>query len=97
MYALPNVRAPGNARLQKLRAPGNAQTLRAGQKPGLQGRSPAPPSASQIAGGPNWFATEKWDIDAKSDDERHSADETPREESPVEVIVVDGAERASAN
>lgn len=31
---------------------------------------------SQIAGGPNWFATEKWDIDAKSDDERHSADET---------------------
>lgn len=31
---------------------------------------------SQIAGGPGWFGTEKWDITAKCDDERHSADET---------------------
>jgi uncharacterized protein (TIGR03435 family) len=31
---------------------------------------------SQIVGGPGWFATEKWDIDAKCDDERHSGDET---------------------
>jgi uncharacterized protein (TIGR03435 family) len=33
---------------------------------------------SQIAGGPGWFAIEKWDIDAKCDDERHSGDETKR-------------------
>jgi uncharacterized protein (TIGR03435 family) len=33
---------------------------------------------SQIAGGPGWFATEKWDIDAKCDDEKHSGDETKR-------------------
>ena len=32
---------------------------------------------SQIIGGPDWLATEKWDIDAKCDDQqRHSADET---------------------
>ena len=31
---------------------------------------------SQIAGGPGWFATEKWDITAECDDRRHSADET---------------------
>lgn len=31
---------------------------------------------SQIVGGPGWLATEKWDIDAKCDDRRHSADET---------------------
>jgi uncharacterized protein (TIGR03435 family) len=33
---------------------------------------------SQIAGGPGWFVIEKWDIDAKCDDERHSGDETKR-------------------
>ena len=31
---------------------------------------------SQIAGGPSWFASEKWDIEAKCEDVRHSADET---------------------
>ena len=31
---------------------------------------------SQIAGGPDWFATERWDITAKCDDEQHSGDET---------------------
>jgi uncharacterized protein (TIGR03435 family) len=31
---------------------------------------------SQITGGPNWFGTEKWDIEAKCDDNRHSAEET---------------------
>lgn len=31
---------------------------------------------SQIAGGPGWFAAEKWDVDAKCDDDSHSADET---------------------
>ncbi len=31
---------------------------------------------SQIIGGPNWFATEKWDIQAKSDNDQHSVDET---------------------
>lgn len=31
---------------------------------------------SQIMGGPSWFATEKWDIEAKSDNDRHSASET---------------------
>jgi uncharacterized protein (TIGR03435 family) len=33
---------------------------------------------SQIVGGPGWFVIEKWDIDAKCDDERHSAEETKR-------------------
>jgi uncharacterized protein (TIGR03435 family) len=33
---------------------------------------------SQIVGGPGWFADEKWDVEAKSDDARHSADETCR-------------------
>jgi bla regulator protein blaR1 len=33
---------------------------------------------SQIAGGPAWFGAEKWDINAKCDDERHSGDETKR-------------------
>jgi uncharacterized protein (TIGR03435 family) len=33
---------------------------------------------SQIAGGPGWFATEKWDITAKCDDDHHSGDETKR-------------------
>jgi uncharacterized protein (TIGR03435 family) len=31
---------------------------------------------SQIVGGPGWFATEKWNIQAKSQNEQHSADET---------------------
>jgi hypothetical protein len=31
---------------------------------------------SQITGGPAWFATEKWDIEAKCDDNHHSAEET---------------------
>jgi uncharacterized protein (TIGR03435 family) len=31
---------------------------------------------SQIAGGPNWFASEKWDIDARSADPAHSPEET---------------------
>jgi uncharacterized protein (TIGR03435 family) len=31
---------------------------------------------SQIIGGPDWFATEKWDIQAKSEHEEHSVDET---------------------
>ena len=32
---------------------------------------------AQIAGGPDWFATEKWDIEAKSDDPGgHSVEET---------------------
>lgn len=31
---------------------------------------------SQITGGPGWFSTEKWDIDAKCDDNRHSPEET---------------------
>jgi uncharacterized protein (TIGR03435 family) len=33
---------------------------------------------SQIAGGPSWFGTEKWDIEAKCDDTRHSPEETQR-------------------
>lgn len=33
---------------------------------------------SQITGGPTWFATEKWDIEAKCDDNRHTVDETLR-------------------
>jgi hypothetical protein len=31
---------------------------------------------SQIVGGPSWFAIEKWDIEAKCDDDKHSAEET---------------------
>ncbi len=31
---------------------------------------------SQVEGGPGWFATEKWDITAKCDDDHHTADET---------------------
>src|SRR5438477_11421569 len=31
---------------------------------------------NQVAGGPSWFATEKWDIQAKSDNEQHNVDET---------------------
>lgn len=31
---------------------------------------------SQIVGGPDWFATEKWNIQAKSNNDQHSADET---------------------
>ena len=31
---------------------------------------------SQIIGGPAWFATDKWDIEAKCDDNRHSSEET---------------------
>jgi len=31
---------------------------------------------SQITGGPGWFGTEKWDIEAKCDDNRHSPEET---------------------
>jgi uncharacterized protein (TIGR03435 family) len=33
---------------------------------------------SQIVGGPAWFETDKWDIEAKSDNDRHSAEETRR-------------------
>lgn len=33
---------------------------------------------SQILGGPSWFAAEKWDIEAKCEDNLHSADETTR-------------------
>lgn len=34
---------------------------------------------TQIAGGPSWFATEKWDIEARSDDRTgHSVEETRR-------------------
>ncbi len=31
---------------------------------------------SQIASGPGWIGSEKWDITAQCDDDRHSADET---------------------
>lgn len=31
---------------------------------------------SQIVGGPDWFATEKWNIQAKSENDQHSPDET---------------------
>src|SRR4051812_26996968 len=31
---------------------------------------------TQIVGGPGWFATEKWNIQAKSDNDQHSVDET---------------------
>ncbi len=31
---------------------------------------------SQIDGGPDWFATEKWDIQAKSNNDQHNVDET---------------------
>ena len=31
---------------------------------------------TQIVGGPGWFASEKWDIQAKSDNDQHSVDET---------------------
>ena len=30
----------------------------------------------QIDGGPDWFATEKWDIQAKSNNDQHNVDET---------------------
>lgn len=34
---------------------------------------------SQIVGGPDWFSSEKWDVEAKSDDgARHSVEETRR-------------------
>ncbi|HUI81395.1 MAG TPA: TIGR03435 family protein [Bryobacteraceae bacterium] len=34
---------------------------------------------TQLTGGPSWFATEKWDIEARSDDRiQHSAEETRR-------------------
>ncbi|SRR5579883_1211611 len=33
---------------------------------------------SQIVGGPAWFATEKWNIEAKSEDRHHSPEETKR-------------------
>src|SRR5215475_12560027 len=31
---------------------------------------------SQLAGGPSWFATEKWDIQAKSENDQHDVNET---------------------
>jgi uncharacterized protein (TIGR03435 family) len=31
---------------------------------------------TQIVGGPSWFAVEKWNIQAKSDNDQHSVDET---------------------
>src|ERR1700745_1561417 len=31
---------------------------------------------SQIVGGPSWFETEKWDIQAKSESDGHSVEET---------------------
>src|SRR5579884_4011912 len=31
---------------------------------------------SQIVGGPGWFATEKWNIQAKSENLQHTSDET---------------------
>jgi uncharacterized protein (TIGR03435 family) len=31
---------------------------------------------TQIVGGPSWFASEKWNIQAKSDNDQHSVDET---------------------
>jgi len=33
---------------------------------------------TQVVGGPGWFATEKWDIEAKSEGPRHSIEETRR-------------------
>src|SRR5438552_2801666 len=31
---------------------------------------------NQVVGGPSWFAAEKWDIQAKSDNDEHNPDET---------------------
>jgi uncharacterized protein (TIGR03435 family) len=31
---------------------------------------------SQLVGGPNWFATEKWDVEAKCDDDTYDAEQT---------------------
>ena len=31
---------------------------------------------SQIVGGPSWFGTEKWDVQAKSDNDQHTVTET---------------------
>src|SRR5262245_6081883 len=31
---------------------------------------------SQLTGGPSWFATEKWDIQAKSENDQHDVNET---------------------
>ena len=33
---------------------------------------------NQVVGGPGWFAAEKWDIQAKSDNDEHNADEQLR-------------------